>query len=86
MNSRYLAICGSDLLCPTTRVNCHVPIADPVLAEFFICNALVAEFIGVKIFAVEGTLGLGPYNWVLFGRQGSLNFTAGCCCGRLFSS
>ena len=26
-----------------------------ILAAFFICNAIVAEFIGVKIFAVEPT-------------------------------
>jgi uncharacterized integral membrane protein (TIGR00697 family) len=48
-----------------------------VLAAFFVCNALMAEFIGVKIFALEETLGLSPFNWALFGRQGSLNFTAG---------
>ena len=48
-----------------------------VLAGFSICNALVAEFIGVKIFAMEDTLRFAPFNWVLFGRQGSLNFTAG---------
>lgn len=48
-----------------------------VLAGFFICNALVAEFIGVKIFAMEDTLGVSPFNWQLFGQQGSLNFTAG---------
>lgn len=40
-------------------------------------NALVAEFIGVKIFALEDTLGLDPLNWNLFGEEGSLNFTAG---------
>jgi len=48
-----------------------------VLAGFFICNALVAEFIGIKIFAMEDTLGVAPFNWRLFGQQGSLNFTAG---------
>jgi hypothetical protein len=48
-----------------------------LLAAFFICNAIMAEFIGVKIFALEDTLGLTPFNWQLFGRQGSLNFTAG---------
>lgn len=40
-------------------------------------NALVAEFIGVKIFALEDTLGMEPFNWNLFGTQGSLSFTAG---------
>ncbi len=29
-----------------------------LLGAFFICNAIVAEFIGVKIFSVEGMLGL----------------------------
>ncbi len=48
-----------------------------VLAGFFICNALIAEFLGVKIFALEETLGLQPFNWNLFGQSGSLSFTAG---------
>lgn len=37
----------------------------------------MAEFIGVKIFALEDTLGWQAFNWHLFGQQGSLNFTAG---------
>lgn len=48
-----------------------------VLTGIFITNALIAEFVGVKIFAMEDTLGLQPFNWNLFGQQGSLNFTAG---------
>ena len=48
-----------------------------ILAGFFVANALMAEFIGVKIFALETTLGLAPFNWNLFGQSGSLNFTAG---------
>jgi uncharacterized integral membrane protein (TIGR00697 family) len=48
-----------------------------VLGGFFVANALVAEFIGVKIFALEDSLGWQPMNWNLFGQQGSLNFTAG---------
>lgn len=48
-----------------------------VLAGFFIANAIIAEFIGVKIFALEDTLGLRPLEWNLFGQRGSLNFTAG---------
>jgi queuosine precursor transporter len=48
-----------------------------VLSGFFVCNALIAEFIGVKIFALEDTLGLSPFNWTLFNQSGSLNFTAG---------
>ena len=48
-----------------------------VLATYFVANALLAEFIGVKIFALEDTLGLRPWEWNLFGQTGSLNFTAG---------
>ena len=48
-----------------------------VLATFFVANALLAEFIGVKIFALEDTLGVAPLQWNLFGQSGSLNFTAG---------
>lgn len=48
-----------------------------VLAGFFICNALIAEFVGVKIFALEDSFGLQPFNWELYGQRGSLNFTAG---------
>ena len=48
-----------------------------VLAAFFVVNAVLAEFIGVKIFALEDTLGLKPLEWNLFGQTGSLNFTAG---------
>ena len=48
-----------------------------LLAAFFCTNALLAEFIGVKIFALEDTLGLAPFAWNLFGQAGSLSFTAG---------
>jgi uncharacterized integral membrane protein (TIGR00697 family) len=48
-----------------------------LLAGFFITNAILAEFIGVKIFALEDTLGVTPFEWHLFGQTGSLNFTAG---------
>ena len=48
-----------------------------VLAAFFCVNAVLAEFIGVKIFALEPTLGMAPLQWNLFGHSGSLNFTAG---------
>lgn len=47
------------------------------LAGFFLTNALLGEFVGVKIFALEDTLGVESYNWSLFGITGSLNFTAG---------
>jgi uncharacterized integral membrane protein (TIGR00697 family) len=48
-----------------------------VLAAFLVCNAVIAEFVGVKIFALEPTLGLEPLNWNLFGQSGSLSFTSG---------
>lgn len=48
-----------------------------ILAAFFVYNALMAEFIGVKIFALEESLGLPAFDWELFGRKGALNFTAG---------
>lgn len=48
-----------------------------ILGGFFIANAIIAEFIGVKIFAFEETFGLESFNWDLFGQVGSLNFTAG---------
>jgi queuosine precursor transporter len=48
-----------------------------MLAGFFVANAILAEFIGVKIFALEDTLGIAPFEWNLFGQSGSLNFTAG---------
>ena len=47
------------------------------LTAFFVGNAVVAEFVGVKIFALETTFGLPPLGWNLFGQEGSLNFTAG---------
>ncbi len=48
-----------------------------VLSGFFLVNAVLAEFVGIKIFALEPTLGIEPLNWSLFGQTGSLNFTAG---------
>jgi len=48
-----------------------------VLAGFFLTNALLAEFVGVKIFSLEATLGIAPIEWSLFGVSGTLNFTAG---------
>ena len=47
------------------------------LAGFFLTNALIGEFVGVKIFALEATVGAAPFNWSLFGIDGTLNFTAG---------
>ena len=48
-----------------------------VLGGFFIANAIIAEFIGVKIFSLEQTFGYQPFNWHLLGINGSLQFTAG---------
>ncbi|MBP9221843.1 MAG: queuosine precursor transporter [Chitinophagales bacterium] len=48
-----------------------------ILGVFFVTNALIAEFIGVKIFALEDSFGWKPFNWNLFGEKGSLNFTVG---------
>jgi queuosine precursor transporter len=48
-----------------------------VLAGFFLTNALIAEFVGVKIFSLENTLGIAPFEWSLLGVSGNLNFTAG---------
>lgn len=48
-----------------------------VLGGFFLTNAILAEFVGIKIFALEPSLGLAPLDWQLFGQTGTLNFTAG---------
>lgn len=48
-----------------------------VLAAFLVSNALLAEFVGVKVFALEPTLGIETLNWNLFGQSGSLSFTSG---------
>lgn len=48
-----------------------------ILGGFFVANALVAEFIGVKIFALEDTFGWAPFNFNLFGQKGALQFSAG---------
>lgn len=48
-----------------------------LLGGFFVANALVAEFLGVKIFALEDTLGIDPFNFNLFGQEGALQFSAG---------
>lgn len=48
-----------------------------ILGGFFIANAIIAEMIGVKIFALEDTLGIDPWNFNLFGQKGALQFSAG---------
>jgi uncharacterized integral membrane protein (TIGR00697 family) len=47
------------------------------LGSFFIANAIIAEFIGVKIFSVENTLGIPPFQINLLGDTYSFNMTAG---------
>lgn len=48
-----------------------------ILGGFFISNALIAEFIGVKIFSLETTLGFEPIVYSLWGQDLSFNLTAG---------
>ncbi|MFN3871965.1 MAG: queuosine precursor transporter [Ignavibacterium sp.] len=49
-----------------------------ILGAFFVSNALLAEFIGVKIFSFEKTLGIQPLNLKFFGYENlSFNLTAG---------
>ena len=48
-----------------------------LLAGFFITNALIAEFIGVKIFSLEETFGWKPADIHLFGSKYSFNLTCG---------
>ena len=48
-----------------------------LLAGFFIANALLAEFIGVKIFSLEDTLGVGRASIPIFGAHFSFHLTAG---------
>lgn len=47
------------------------------LAGFFIANALLAEFIGVKIFSLEKTLGFQPVMLDIFGHNLSFTLTCG---------
>jgi len=49
-----------------------------ILGTFFVANALLAEFIGIKIFSLEKWLGLNPINLSFFGESSlSFNLTAG---------
>lgn len=48
-----------------------------VLAAIFLCNALVAEMIGIKIFSGEQTLGLAPAHLNILGFSMDFNLTAG---------
>ncbi|MDQ3071761.1 MAG: queuosine precursor transporter [Bacteroidota bacterium] len=49
-----------------------------ILSAFFLTNVLIAEFIGIKIFSLERSLGYEPVNWRLLGDSAySFNLTAG---------
>jgi uncharacterized integral membrane protein (TIGR00697 family) len=49
-----------------------------ILGGFFITNALVAEFIGAKIFSLEQTFGFDPVNLKIMGIENlGFNLTAG---------
>jgi len=48
------------------------------LGMFFVSNAVLAEFVGVKIFSLEQTLGIPPASISIFGQDNlSFNLTAG---------
>ncbi len=48
------------------------------LGGFFMANALVAEFMGVKVFSLEGTLGWQKVDWTVLGIKNlSFNLSAG---------
>ncbi|MBX2817138.1 MAG: queuosine precursor transporter [Saprospiraceae bacterium] len=63
----------------TTDINTHKQTRlFLLLGAFFIANALIAEFMGVKVFSLEKTLGWIPVDWSLFGQQSlSFNLSAG---------
>ncbi len=48
-----------------------------LLASFFITNAMIAEFGGVKIFSVEKLLGIAPLQLNIFGMITDLNLSVG---------
>jgi uncharacterized integral membrane protein (TIGR00697 family) len=48
-----------------------------LLGGFFITNAILAELIGGKVFSLEKTLGISPFDITIFGNSYSMNLTAG---------
>jgi queuosine precursor transporter len=48
-----------------------------ILSGFFIANALIAEFMGVKIFSLERSIGSEPVHWTLFGGKWNFDLSAG---------
>jgi len=48
------------------------------MAGFFTSNALIAEFMGVKVFSLEESLGFSSFSWDIFGVENlGFNLTAG---------
>jgi queuosine precursor transporter len=48
-----------------------------ILGGFFIANALIAEFMGVKIFSLERSLGSEPVHWTVLGGKWNFDLSAG---------
>ena len=49
-----------------------------ILTGFFVANVFIAEFIGIKIFSLEATLGFERFSWKLFGQDNmGFDLTAG---------
>jgi hypothetical protein len=48
-----------------------------LIGGFFIANAIIAEFIGIKVFSLERTLGFEPLDWQMSGFNIALNLSAG---------
>lgn len=49
-----------------------------ILAGFFVSNAMIAEFIGVKVFSLEASLGFDPFQMDILGFEDlGFNLTAG---------
>lgn len=48
-----------------------------ILGSFFLCNAILAEFIGIKIFSLEDTLGIEPFGFDIMGFTLNMDLTAG---------
>jgi len=49
-----------------------------ILGSFFVANAILAEFIGVKLFSLEKTFGFNPVDFTILGVDNlSFNLTAG---------
>jgi queuosine precursor transporter len=48
-----------------------------ILSCIFVSNVILAEFIGVKIFNLDTSLGLSSFEYKLFGMKMGLSYTAG---------